>query len=115
MKRVKRGFDARLRGQVRAQEHGGRLRISQGPAPESVNSWVSLSVDECEALGMAAVLEDVLTPGERLLAALERLRAATEAVAKARDAVVAAAIEWRREDESDEACLALRSLLEVCL
>ena len=65
-KRVKRGFDARLRGQVRAQEHGGRLRISQGPEPESVNSWVSLSVDECEALGMTAVLEDVPEPWERL-------------------------------------------------
>lgn len=71
MKRVKKGFDELLHGQLRAQEHGGRLRISQGVEPDELNSWVSLPVEACEALGMTAVLEDVPTPGETLLAALE--------------------------------------------
>lgn len=69
-KRVKKGFDELLHGQLRAHEHGGRLRLSQGVEPDTLNSWVSLPVEACEALGMTAVLEDVPTPGDRLVAAL---------------------------------------------
>lgn len=71
-KRVKRGFDELLHGQLRAHEHSGRLRLSQGVEPDKLNSWVSLPVEACEALGMTAVLEDVPEPWERVHSALRQ-------------------------------------------
>lgn len=70
MKRVRKGYDELLHGQARAQEHAGRLRISQGPEPERLNSWVSLPVEACEALGITAALEDVPEPWERVAEAI---------------------------------------------
>lgn len=71
-KRVKKGFDELLHGQLRAHEHGGRLRLSQGVEPDKLNSWVSLPVEACEALGMTAVLEDVPEQWERVRDALHQ-------------------------------------------
>jgi hypothetical protein len=70
MMRVRKGYDELLPGQARAKEHGGRLRITQGPEADRLNSWVALTVEACERLGMITVLEDAPEPWERLRDAL---------------------------------------------
>lgn len=73
MKRVKKGFRMELRDGsklVVAQEHGGKLRMTESSA--STYDAVDLTAAMCEQAGILDALEDVPEPGERLyLAATE--------------------------------------------